>query len=122
MAKRRIAALLSAALVAMAASPTFAQPMNTNAPDLPIQTAAGERVLQFDFPAFRIGIAEYPDGPTGATVLHFPSAIQPFRTRDDGDVLWTVSTAEVDNPQWPVTALGVAAAEVVWDAILAAHP
>ena len=341
MADRRIAALLAAALAAIAASPTFAQPMNANAPDLPIHTAAGERVLQFDFPAFRVGIAEYPDGPTGATVLHFPSgaaiamdirggspgvvgdygfvhavvlaggsllgleaasgvagalfrraggsnwndiplvsggivfdfggrdngiypdarlgaaalenarpgafplgargagravtvgngfafdrgeaagqgaafreiggvkifactvlnaigaiydrngdivlghrdaetgerssfaedlerrveaasesaaatpsrnttltvvvtnqtvrghdltqlgrqvhssmarAIQPFHTRDDGDVLWTVSTAEVDLPQWPVTALGVAAAEVVWDAILTAHP
>ena len=39
---------------------------------LPIRTDAGDRVLAFDFPAFRVGIAEYPDGPTGTTVLHFP--------------------------------------------------
>ena len=39
---------------------------------LPIRTDAGDRVLAFDFPAFRVGIAEYPDGPTGTTVLHSP--------------------------------------------------
>ena len=49
-------------------------------------------------------------------------AIQPFHTRDDGDVLWTVSTGEVNLEQWSLTALGVAASEVVWDAVLAAHP
>ena len=49
-------------------------------------------------------------------------AIQPFHTRDDGDVLWMVSTGEVDVPEWSLTALGVAASEVVWDAVLAAHP
>lgn len=49
-------------------------------------------------------------------------AIQPFHTRDDGDILWTVSTAEVDVPQWSITALGVLASEVAWDAVLEAHP
>ena len=49
-------------------------------------------------------------------------AIQPFHTRDDGDVLWTVSTAEVEVPEWSLTALGVAASEVVWDAVLEAYP
>ena len=49
-------------------------------------------------------------------------SIQPFHTRDDGDVLWMVSTAEVDIPEWSLTALGVAASEVVWDAVLEAHP
>jgi 6-aminohexanoate-oligomer endohydrolase len=29
--------------------------------------------LRFDFPAFRVGIAEYDEGPTGCTVFHFPS-------------------------------------------------
>jgi 6-aminohexanoate-oligomer endohydrolase len=28
--------------------------------------------LRFDFPAFRIGVAEYDEGPTGCTVFHFP--------------------------------------------------
>lgn len=49
-------------------------------------------------------------------------AIQPFHTRNDGDVLWMVSTAEVDVAEWSLTALGVAASEVVWDAVLEAHP
>jgi L-aminopeptidase/D-esterase-like protein len=49
-------------------------------------------------------------------------AIQPFHTRDDGDVLWAVSTAEVDVPQWSVTALGVLASELAWDAVLEAYP
>src|SRR5688500_16602197 len=30
------------------------------------------RWLTLDFPAMRIGVAEYDDGPTGATVFHFP--------------------------------------------------
>lgn len=33
---------------------------------------AGERMLRFDFPGVHIGTAEYPQGPTGATVFHFP--------------------------------------------------
>ena len=66
---RRNAALLLAALLAALA---HGQPMKTNTPDLPIRSEPGERVLQFDFPTFHVGIAEYPDGPTGATVLHFP--------------------------------------------------
>jgi 6-aminohexanoate-oligomer endohydrolase len=31
------------------------------------------RHLEFDFPQLRVGIAEYDEGPTGCTVLHFPS-------------------------------------------------
>ena len=35
---------------------------------------AGEHspCLRFDFPGLRIGVAEYPEGPTGVTVFHFP--------------------------------------------------
>ena len=33
---------------------------------------AAERSLTFDFPAVHIGVAEYPDRPTGATVFYFP--------------------------------------------------
>ena len=46
--------------------------MTNDRGDLPIRSDGGSRVLAFDFPAFRVGIAEYPDGPTGTTVLHFP--------------------------------------------------
>ena len=33
---------------------------------------AGEKTLTFDWPAIRIGTGEYPQGPTGVTVFHFP--------------------------------------------------
>lgn len=31
--------------------------------------------LAFDFPALRIGVAEYDEGPTGATVFYFPKRV-----------------------------------------------
>ena len=31
-----------------------------------------DRTLEYDFPSVRVGVAEYEDGPTGCTVLHFP--------------------------------------------------
>lgn len=49
-------------------------------------------------------------------------AIQPFHTRDDGDILWALTTNEVDTDAWSHMALGVAASEVVWDAVLEARP
>jgi L-aminopeptidase/D-esterase-like protein len=45
-------------------------------------------------------------------------AIQPFHTIYDGDVLFGVSTQEVDNPALDAVGLGVLAAEVMWDAVL----
>lgn len=32
-----------------------------------------QRALSFDFPELEVGIAEYDEGPTGCTVLHFPN-------------------------------------------------
>lgn len=32
--------------------------------------------LQFDFPAMRVGIAEYDEGPTGTTVFYFPNGVK----------------------------------------------
>ena len=49
-------------------------------------------------------------------------AIQPFQTDTDGDTLWFVSTGEVDIEPWSGPGLGTLASEVVWDAVLAAHP
>ena len=49
-------------------------------------------------------------------------AIQPFHTSTDGDIFWTISTGEVAHEEWSTLMLGVAASEVVWDAVLAAHP
>ena len=45
-------------------------------------------------------------------------AIQPFHTVYDGDVLWAVSTGEVDNPALNDVALGALASEVAWDSVL----
>ena len=47
-------------------------------------------------------------------------AIQPFHALVDGDVLYTVSTADVENPELASTSLGVLASELAWDAVLAA--
>lgn len=38
------------------------------------------------------------------------------------NALWVASTREVNPSPWSVSALGVLASEVVWDAVLAAHP
>lgn len=59
-------------LVAFVAFSTNAQNSNArNNPDLEIDTDFGDRVFEFDFPTFKVGIAEYPAGKTGATVIAF---------------------------------------------------
>jgi 6-aminohexanoate-oligomer endohydrolase len=45
-------------------------------------------------------------------------AIQPFHTMNDGDVLFAVTTAEVENAALDTTALGLLASELAWDAVL----
>ncbi len=44
-------------------------------------------------------------------------AIQPFHSRDDGDVLYAATTSEVEA-SLPLTAFGVIASELAWDAVL----
>ena len=46
-------------------------------------------------------------------------AIQPFHGVNDGDVLFAVTTAAVDNPRLPTTLLATAASELAWNAVLA---
>ena len=46
-------------------------------------------------------------------------AIHPFHTPDDGDILFTVSTAEVPGEGVDTTALGIVASDLAWDAVLA---
>ncbi|MGI9302022.1 MAG: P1 family peptidase [Gammaproteobacteria bacterium] len=48
-------------------------------------------------------------------------AIQPFGTANDGDVLFAVSTNEIEDEIHP-TDLGVVASDVMWDAILNSIP
>ncbi len=45
-------------------------------------------------------------------------AIQPFHTLNDGDVLFAVTTGEVENAAIEATALGLLASELAWDAVL----
>jgi L-aminopeptidase/D-esterase-like protein len=55
--------------------------------------------LSFDFPAMEIGVAEYPEGPTGCTVLHFPkgaSAAMDVRGGMPGTI-WTDLLREGDG-------------------------
>lgn len=48
--------------------------------------------------------------------------IQPYATLFDGDVLYAVSTAEINDPELSPVELGVMASEVMWDAVLASRP
>ena len=45
-------------------------------------------------------------------------AIQPFHTEHDGDVLFAVSTGEVEDTEVAVNDLAIHAGEVAWDAVL----
>ena len=47
---------------------------NRTAPLTPKTQFAGP-ALEFDFPAFQIGVAEYEEGPTGCTVFYFPNGV-----------------------------------------------
>jgi L-aminopeptidase/D-esterase-like protein len=49
-------------------------------------------------------------------------AIQPFHALVDGDVLFAVTTDEVENADLPAMSLGVVASELAWDAVLASVP
>src|SRR5919109_2675312 len=45
-------------------------------------------------------------------------AIQPFHALVDGDVLYAVTTNEIESPQLESIGLGVVASELAWDAVL----
>lgn len=49
-------------------------------------------------------------------------AIQPFATEADGDVLYAVTTNQVDNDELRAVDLGVLASELAWDAVLSSVP
>jgi len=46
--------------------------MTKNSSPVPLTTFTGP-VLELDFPSLHIGVAEYAEGPTGATVFYFPA-------------------------------------------------
>jgi L-aminopeptidase/D-esterase-like protein len=49
-------------------------------------------------------------------------AIQPFHALTDGDILYAVTTSEVQNEALDPVTLAVIASEVAWDAVLASAP
>jgi L-aminopeptidase/D-esterase-like protein len=49
-------------------------------------------------------------------------AIQPFSTETDGDTLFAVTTAAVENPKLTPRDLSTLASEAAWDAVLASVP
>lgn len=49
-------------------------------------------------------------------------AIQPFQTINDGDVLYAVTTNEVEDSQVSGAMLGILASELAWDAVLMSIP
>lgn len=59
-----------------------------------------------------------------ATQVHssMSRAIQPFATAQDGDILYAVTTDEVDNSSLSAADLSVIASELAWDAVLASVP
>ena len=61
-------AILLAVFISTACAPEAAQESISPSP-----TPGGGTLLEFDFPALHIGVAEYPDGPTGTTVFFFPN-------------------------------------------------
>lgn len=46
--------------------------INNDSASLEPVTKFDSPLLEFDFPGLEIGVAEYSEGPTGCTVLHFP--------------------------------------------------
>lgn len=59
-----------------------------------------------------------------ATQVHssIGRAIQPFATEEDGDVLYAVTTGEVEDPDLTPVDLAVLASELAWDAVLSSVP
>ena len=49
-------------------------------------------------------------------------AIQPFATEEDGDVLYAVTTDEVENKSLSYIDMNVLASELAWDAVLSSVP
>jgi L-aminopeptidase/D-esterase-like protein len=70
-----------AAMMLVVASTSGAQPAQSTAAGAPAppavpRTQFPDRAhLEIDFPAIRIGVAEYDEGPTGTTVFHFPHGV-----------------------------------------------
>ncbi|MDQ3556855.1 MAG: P1 family peptidase, partial [Gemmatimonadota bacterium] len=70
----RLAALPFLLLV-LASSLAAQAPADPQATLVP-RTRVDGPALEFDFPAVHVGVAEYDEGPTGATVFYFPGGVR----------------------------------------------
>lgn len=77
MIDRLSSALGIVALLSMCAQAASARPPEPNGGQAGLvpDTSTSGPVLELDFPEVHIGIAEYAEGPTGATVFYFPEPV-----------------------------------------------
>ncbi|MBA2245707.1 MAG: P1 family peptidase [Gemmatimonadetes bacterium] len=68
--------LLPCSLAAQSALPSAREVAGGGRAALVPRTSIEGPALEFDFPAVHIGIAEYDEGPTGATVFYFPEGVK----------------------------------------------
>lgn len=107
-----------------------------------LDRSSGERVPTADALERRALTGELEEAPPGNTTLTLVAtnavlgswelrqlarqthasmgrAIQPFNALHDGDVLFAVTTSEVESARFDAAALGIFASELAWDAVLA---
>jgi L-aminopeptidase/D-esterase-like protein len=65
------------------------------------RTDPPSRVLKFDFPSFKVGVAEYEEGPTGCTVFHFPEGAASAIDVRGGTWARTTTTSSTTPSAWP---------------------
>ncbi len=66
--------LITLALLPMAAAQAIETYPDPNTDLIPVTEFEGP-ALEFEFPGLLIGVAEYEEGPTGASVFHFPDGV-----------------------------------------------
>ena len=59
-------------------------PITNDTLNLVPQAEWSGRRLEFDFPALHVGVAAYPEGPTGCTVYYFPKGATDNGERQEG--------------------------------------
>jgi L-aminopeptidase/D-esterase-like protein len=95
----------------------LALPSNDNLELVP-RTAFDGPVLTFDFPALRVGVAEYDEGPTGCTVFHFPAGaalavdVRGGSAAVVGDYGWTHAVCFAGGSIYGLEAISGVAAEL----------
>jgi L-aminopeptidase/D-esterase-like protein len=108
MSKTLLATLAATSLLVISSSAASRAPQPPRIPYAP--QAPATRTFQFDFPGVLIGTAEYADGPTGCTVLHFPggSALAYADVRGGATATREISSIDLHNTWGALDALVLA--------------